>query len=117
MDPLEILQWILLGLLLPWIGWVAHILTKNRSMLSRVTDSSETLRRWLEPNAQGRQVWKNPDLAEALDELINEIRGLRGDFRDVIPKLQEEHRAQDKDVAALQAHVTEIKTLLRSQKE
>ncbi len=118
MDPLEILLWVILGLLLPWLGWVAHILTTNRGMLNKVTESSETLLRWHAPNNTGRQLWKNPDLAEAITELISEIRGLRTDFKDVIPKLQEEHRAQDRDVAGLKEQVTEIKTLLqRSQKE
>ena len=98
MEPMELLQWVVLGLILPWLGWIAHVQTKIRSQLASIGASLEEMHKY-----------HAPQLNKAIDILITEIRGLRADFKDVIPRLSEEHRAQDAALLALKEQVAELK--------
>ena len=106
MEPVELLQWVILGLILPWLGWIAHVQTKIRAQLGAIHASLQEMQRW-----------HAPQMNKAIDTLIEEIRGLRSDFKDVIPPLSEEHRVQDREMAALRTQVAEVKELLQHRRK
>lgn len=108
MEPLilEILQWVLLALLLPGLIWIAQMLTKVRVTQGTIVNSLVEM-----------QKWHAPQMIKANETLIDEIRDLRGDFKDVIPKLQEEHRIQDRAMEAMTKIVTDIASTLQRDRE
>ena len=104
MEPLvlEILQWVLLAMLLPGLVWIANMLIKVRGTQVAILNGIMELHKW-----------HAPQMLKAIEKLIDEIGGLRGDFRDVVPKLQEEHRVQDRVMENLTKGIANIEMLLQ----
>ena len=101
MEPMELLQWVAIGLVLPGLTLIGTALFKVRQAQTAILNSLMEMHKW-----------HAPQMHSAIQLLIEEIKGLRSDFRDVIPKLQDEHVQQDKDVALLTTQVSEIRNLL-----
>ncbi len=106
MEPIELLQWVILSLLVPGLLWILQLLLKVRGAQVAILNSLMEMQRW-----------HAPQMNKAIETLLEEIRGLRGDFRDVIPPLSEEHRVQDREVAALRAQVAEVRDLVQRRKD
>ncbi len=72
-QTIEIIVMILLSVVLPLLGWTV-------SRVNQIQRESKDLWEWHRPDQDGRQSWKNADLKKAIEEMVNEIRGLREDL-------------------------------------
>lgn len=73
MDFAEVVISILLAVV---AGLLGRVIASQNSLKKEVRD----LHDWHKPE-QGRQEWKNPEIKEAIDNLTDEVRGMREDFR------------------------------------